>query len=104
MHCPVIIQYITAVLAIHFPQGHFHLSCPLGSSLPEALPVLANYLEGFTSLFSKLPSLCDPNNLETPWSHPEILDTKYISKVVSYLKIPDFIKQILKSLKKKSLL
>lgn len=74
------------------------------SSLSEALPILVNYLEGFTSLFSKLPSLCDPNNLETPWSHLEILDTKYISKVVSSLKIPDFIKQILKSLKKKSLL
>lgn len=42
----------------------------------EALPILSKYLEVFAPLLSKLPSLRDTNNLEIPYSHPEIEHTK----------------------------
>lgn len=68
MHCPVIIRNIITVWAVHFPQLHFHSTL----FFSEVLPILLNYLGGFTPLLSKLPSLCDPNNLEIPQSHPKL--------------------------------
>lgn len=80
MHRPVIIYNITTVWAVHFPQRHFHLVF----FFSEAQSILLMYLDGFTPLLSKLPSSCDPNNLEIPWSHLEIVDTKYVSELMEF--------------------
>lgn len=81
MYYPVINCNITTVGAVHFPQGHFHLA----PFLLKHCQFLSNYLGVFTPLLSKLPSLCDPNNLEMPGSHLEIVLTKYVSKLVEFL-------------------
>ena len=87
MHSPVIIHSITAVRAVHFPLGHFHLVLLLLKHCQFCQTISKVLLHYFQSHQVNVIQ----SDLEMPLTHLEMLAMEYVSAVVSSLKISHFI-------------